>query len=162
MNFAVLTPMLVFLVVIFAIGYWSSKKLATSTNFISDYFLGGRELGGFVLAMTMVATYGSASSFLGGPGTAYTMGFGWVLLAMTQVATGYFVLMILGKKFAIMARRYKAITMIDFLKARYSSTWVVLLSAFSIIVFLLMVVLVIVVVKFFFVEVPFDEEEDVR
>ena len=28
--------------------------------------------------------------------------------------------------------------------------------------FLLMVVLVIVVVKFFFVEVPFDEEEDVR
>ncbi|HSP22892.1 MAG TPA: sodium/pantothenate symporter [Planococcus sp. (in: firmicutes)] len=136
MNFAVLIPMLVFLVIIFGIGYWSSRKLAVSTNFISDYFLGGRELGGFVLAMTMVATYGSASSFLGGPGTAYTMGFGWVLLAMTQVATGYFVLMILGKKFAIMARRYKAITMIDFLKARYGSTWVVLLSAFSIIVFL--------------------------
>lgn len=136
MNYAVLVPMLVFLLIIFFIGYWSSRKLASSSNFISDYFLGGRELGGFVLAMTMVATYGSASSFLGGPGTAYTLGFGWVLLAMAQVVTGYFVLMILGKKYAIMARRYKAITMIDFLKARYNSTVVVLLSAFSIIVFL--------------------------
>ncbi len=136
MNYAVLVPMLVFLLLIFFIGYWSSRKLASSSNFISDYFLGGRELGGFVLAMTMVATYGSASSFLGGPGTAYTMGFGWVLLAMAQVVTGYFVLMILGKKYAIMARRYQAITMIDFLKSRYNSTVVVLLSAFSIIVFL--------------------------
>lgn len=136
MNYAVLVPMIVFLLIIFFIGYWSSRKLSTSSNFISDYFLGGRELGGFVLAMTMVATYGSASSFLGGPGTAYTMGFGWVLLAMAQVVTGYFVLMILGKKYAIMARRYKAITMIDFLKSRYNSSAVVLLSAFSIIVFL--------------------------
>ena len=58
---------------------------------------------------------------LGGPGTAYTVGFGWVLLAMTQVVTGYFVLLILGKKFAILARKYNAITMIDFLKARYNS-----------------------------------------
>ncbi|WP_341962089.1 sodium/pantothenate symporter [Planococcus maritimus] len=136
MNYSVLIPMLVFLIIIFFIGYWSSRKLAGSSNFISDYFLGGRELGGFVLAMTMVATYGSASSFLGGPGTAYTMGFGWVLLAMTQVVTGYFVLMILGKKYAIMARRYNAVTMIDFLKARYNSTAVVLLSALSIIIFL--------------------------
>ncbi|WP_142827159.1 sodium/pantothenate symporter [Planococcus soli] len=136
MNYAVLVPMIVFLLVIFFIGYWASRKLTSSSNFISDYFLGGRELGGFVLAMTMVATYGSASSFLGGPGTAYTMGFGWVLLAMAQVVTGYFVLMILGKKYAIMARRYKAITMIDFLKSRYDSSAVVLLSAFSIIIFL--------------------------
>jgi len=136
MNIAVIIPMIVFLAIIFAIGYWSSTKLTAGSSFINDYFLGSRELGGFVLAMTMVATYGSASSFLGGPGTAYTMGFGWVLLAMTQVVTGYFVLMILGKKFAIMARRYDAITMIDFLKARYQSNWVVILSALSIIIFL--------------------------
>src|SRR5699024_12696825 len=94
------------------------------------------ELGGLVLAMTMVATYGSASSFLGGPGAAYSIGLGWVLLSMTQVATGYFVLLILGKKFAIVTRRFKAITLIDFLKERYKSHRVVILSAFSIIIFL--------------------------
>ncbi|MEI4768866.1 sodium/pantothenate symporter [Psychrobacillus sp. FJAT-51614] len=137
MNLGVIIPLIVFLAIIFFIGFWSSKKIESSTGgFLQEYFLGGRELGGFVLAMTMVATYGSASSFLGGPGTAYTMGFGWVLLAMTQVVTGYFVLLILGKKFAILARRYNAITLIDFLKVRYNSTAVVLLAAISMIIFL--------------------------
>ncbi|WP_040226559.1 sodium/pantothenate symporter [Bhargavaea cecembensis] len=138
MNWEVIIPLLVFLVIIFIIGIWSSRKGAQveEGGFLKDYFLGGRELGGFVLAMTMVATYGSASSFLGGPGTAYTMGFGWVLLAMSQVVTGYFVLMILGKKFAIMARRYDALTLVDFLKARYKSAPVVILSAAAIIIFL--------------------------
>ncbi|WP_174614683.1 sodium/pantothenate symporter [Virgibacillus ihumii] len=136
MNWGVIIPLLIFLVIIFLVGIWSNRKMAKGDTFLSDYFLGSRELGGLVLAMTMVATYGSASSFLGGPGAAYSIGLGWVLLAMTQVATGYFVLLILGKKFAIVARRYNAVTLIDFLKERYQSVTVVLLAAISIIVFL--------------------------
>lgn len=136
MNWEVIVPLLLFLIVIFFIGIWSNRKMATSSSFLADYFLGSRELGGLVLAMTMVATYGSASSFLGGPGAAYSIGLGWVLLAMTQIATGYFILLILGKKFAIVSRRFRAVTLIDFLKERYQSTPVVLLSALSIIIFL--------------------------
>ncbi|WP_077210867.1 sodium/pantothenate symporter [Bacillus dakarensis] len=136
MNWAVIFPLLVFLIIIFMIGFWASANLKDSNSFLQDYFLGGRELGGFILAMTMTATYGSASSFIGGPGAAYTQGLGWVLLSMAQLATGYFVLMILGKKFAIVTRKYNAVTLVDFLKERYDSKWVVLLSAFSIIIFL--------------------------
>src|SRR5690625_6400487 len=86
--------------------------------------------------MTLTATYCSASSFIGGSGVAYNEVLGWVLLAMSQVVTGYFVLMILGKKFAIVTRKYKAVTMVDFLKERYQSKWVVLFAAASIIIFL--------------------------
>lgn len=136
MNLGVIIPLAIFLIGIFVIGLLSSKSVAAKSGFLQDYFLGGRELGGFVLAMTMVATYGSASSFLGGPGTAYTVGFGWVLLAMIQVVTGYFVLLILGKKFAILGRKYNAVTMIDFLKVRYNSSAVAILSAIAIIIFL--------------------------
>ncbi|HLR61045.1 MAG TPA: sodium/pantothenate symporter [Lentibacillus sp.] len=136
MNWQALIPLIAVLLIIFGVGVWSGKYIKTSNNFMQDYFLGGRSLGGFVLAMTMTATYGSASSFIGGPGTAYTEGLGWVLLAMTQVSTGYFVLMVLGKKFAIVTRKYKALTMVDFLKKRYRSKWVVLISALSIIIFL--------------------------
>jgi sodium/pantothenate symporter len=136
MNWAVISPLLIFLIVIFAVGFWSNKFVIKSNSFLQEYFLGERQLGGFILAMTMVATYGSASSFIGGPGIAYTQGLGWVLLAMAQLATGYFVLMVLGKKFAIMARQYEAITLIDFLKERYKSKPVVLISAASIIIFL--------------------------
>ncbi|WP_068676310.1 sodium/pantothenate symporter [Oceanobacillus sp. Castelsardo] len=123
-------------ILIFLVGLFASRQKKSSESFLQDYYLGGRSLGGFVLAMTMTATYGSASSFIGGPGVAYNDGLGWVLLSVTQVATGYFTLMILGKRFAIITRQYKAITIVDFLKERYQSKWVVLLSAFSIVVFL--------------------------
>ncbi|ALX49279.1 sodium/pantothenate symporter [Lentibacillus amyloliquefaciens] len=136
MNWQALVPLIGVILIIFGTGVWAGKYIKSSNTFMQDYFLGGRSLGGFVLAMTMTATYGSASSFIGGPGTAYTEGLGWVLLAMTQVSTGYFVLMVLGKKFAIVTRKYNALTMVDFLKERYKSKWVVLISAFSIIIFL--------------------------
>ncbi|MFJ7728327.1 sodium/pantothenate symporter [Neobacillus sp. NPDC097160] len=136
MNWAVITPLLIFLLIIFAVGFWSNKFVLKSNSFLEEYFLGERQMGGFILAMTMVATYGSASSFIGGPGIAYTQGLGWVLLAMAQLATGYFTLMVLGKKFAIVSRQYKAITLIDFLKERYKSKTVVIVSAASIIIFL--------------------------
>lgn len=136
MNWEVMIPFLGLLVVIFFVGIYAARLGNQNSGFLQDYFLGSRELGGFVLAMTMVATYGSASSFIGGPGAAYSIGLGWVLLAMIQVVTGYFVLAVLGKKFAIVARKINAVTLIDFLKERYNSKWVVLLSAGSIIIFL--------------------------
>ncbi len=136
MNWAVISPLIIFLLIIFAVGFWSNKLVLKSNSFLEEYFLGERQMGGFILAMTMVATYGSASSFIGGPGVAYTKGLGWVLLAMAQLSTGYFVLMVLGKKFAIVSRQYKAITLVDFLKERYNSGAVVILSAISIIIFL--------------------------
>src|SRR5690554_2105087 len=136
-NIPIIIPLLFIMLFIFFIGFWSSRKLNEKHHsFLQEYFLGSRELGGLLLAMTMVATYGRASSFLGGPGAAYTQGLGWVLLSMTQVATGYFVLLILGKKFAIMARKYEAITLTDFLRKRYESKGVVIFSALSIIIFL--------------------------
>ena len=136
MKWEVILPLAIFLVIIFIIGFYANSRVNQSNSFLQEYFLGGRQLGGFVLAMTMMATYGSASSFIGGPGIAYTRGLGWVLLSMAQLAAGYFVLMILGKKFAIMARKYKAITMVDYLKGRYKSNTVVILSSLSIIIFL--------------------------
>lgn len=136
MNTAVIVPLLLFLGIVFLVGFLSAKRISTKSDFLQEYFLGSREMGGLILAMTMVATYGSASSFVGGPGAAYTQGLGWVLLAMAQVVTGYFTLMILGKRFAIKSRQYKAITLVDYLKNRYESKAVVILSAASIVLFL--------------------------
>ena len=136
MNISVILPLFLFMIIFFMIGFWANRYVKSSNSFLQEYFLGGRELGGFVLAMTMIATYGSASSFIGGPGVAYTKGLGWVLLSMAQLPMGYFVLMVLGKKFAIIARKNNYVTIIDFLKDRYQSNVIVLISALSIIIFL--------------------------
>ncbi|WAA12509.1 sodium/pantothenate symporter [Fervidibacillus halotolerans] len=137
MNWGVLFPLILFFIVILGVGIWSSNsRMKKKHVFLNEYFLGSREIGGYILAMTMMATYGSASSFIGGPGVAYSKGLGWVLLSMAQLPAGYFVLMVLGKKFAIVARKYEAITLNDFLKARYRSTTVGIIGALSIIIFL--------------------------
>ncbi|WP_064091280.1 sodium/pantothenate symporter [Rossellomorea aquimaris] len=136
MNSIAIIPLFVFLVIIFLVGIYSAKNIYKADSFVQEYFLGSRQLGGFILAMTMIATYGSASSFIGGPGAAYTYGLSWVLLAMSQVVTGYFVLLILGKKFAIMSRKYKAVTLIDYLQGRYLNNYITILAAISIILFL--------------------------
>ncbi|MCT2536541.1 sodium/pantothenate symporter [Aquibacillus koreensis] len=136
MNLPVIIPLLIFLLIIILIGLYAARFVKSTNTFLHEYFIGSRSLGGFILAMTMVATYGSGSSFLGGPGAAYSIGLAWVLLSMSQLVTGYFTLSILGKKFAIMSRKINAITLIDFLKERYRSKWVVILSAFSIVIFL--------------------------
>jgi sodium/pantothenate symporter len=136
MNWGIVLPLIIFLFIIFIVGFWTNKHVRNSDSFLQEYFLGSRSMGGFILAMTMMATYGSASSFIGGPGIAYSTGLGWVLLAMAQLPAGYFVLTVLGKKFAIVSRQYRAITLIDFLKNRYHSEWIGILAAISIIIFL--------------------------
>lgn len=140
-NYGVLIPILIYFVVVFAVGFYSMRYVNAARNsqiengFMDEYMTGNRDLGGFVLAMTLVTTYLSAGSFIGGPGTAYTQGLGWVFLAMAQMPTGYFTLAVLGKKFAIIARRINAVTITDFLRIRYKSDAVVIITSLSIVVF---------------------------
>ncbi|MCS6036803.1 hypothetical protein LNQ52_11930 [Klebsiella pneumoniae subsp. pneumoniae] len=118
MQFEVIIPLIAYLVVVFGLSLYAMRKRA-SGSFLNEYFLGSRSMGGFVLAMTLTATYISASSFIGGPGAAYKYGLGWVLLAMIQLPAIWLSLGVLGKKFAILARRYNAVTLNDMLFARY-------------------------------------------
>lgn len=106
-------------------------------GFFEKYYLADRRVNGIVLAITLMSTYGSASTFLGGPGVAYKLGYGWVLLAVIQVVTGYFVLLVLAKKFKKAAKEINAITISDYLKNRYKSKTVAYLSTFAMIVFLI-------------------------
>ena len=75
-NLLNLAPALLFLAALLYISYWVQQQSseARSSNFVKDYFIGGRSLGGFVLAMTTVATYSSVSTFVGGPGVAWQIG----------------------------------------------------------------------------------------
>lgn len=131
-------PVVLYLAMSFGVALWARKKAESTTSskgFIEDYFIGGRSMGGMVLAMTIIASYTSASSFVGGPGVAYKLGLSWVLLAMIQVPTTFLTLGILGKRFAIMARRTDSVTITDYLRARYKSDAVVILCSVALIVF---------------------------
>lgn len=132
----ILIPLVFYLAVMLFIAYKTNEiKEQKGVNFVEEYFLGSRNMGGFVLAMTLIATYASASSFIGGPGVAYKLGLAWVLLSVIQIPTAFFTLGILGKRLAIISRRIKAVTIIDYLRERYKSDSVVILSAIAILLF---------------------------
>ncbi len=141
-RYDVLIPLILYFTLVYAIGFYSLKFVGSAAKregkgFLKEYLMSDRNLGGFVLAMTLVATYLSAGSFIGGPGTAYTFGLSWVFLAMTQMPTGYFTLGVLGKKFAIVARKIDAVTVTDFLKERYESRLLIVLVSVSVVFFLI-------------------------
>lgn len=144
-HFEVLIPIVLYFALIYIIGIYAFGMMKKFTKneakedkgFIGEFMTGGRDTGGFVLAMTLVATYLSAGSFIGGPGTAYTHGLAWVFLAMAQMPTGYYTLAVLGKKFAIISRKTNAHSITDFLKVRYKSKAVVILASVSIVFFLI-------------------------
>lgn len=133
MQYEVILPLVAYLFVVMGLSIYAIRRRTTG-SFLNEYFLGSRSMGGVVLAMTLTATYISASSFIGGPGAAYKYGLGWVLLAMIQLPAIWLSLGILGKKFAILARRYNAVTLNDMLFARYQSRLLVWLASLSLLV----------------------------
>ena len=135
-NPLTLIPVLVFLLVTFAVVMRINRRVAVEgKSFVPEYFIGSRSLGGFVLAMTTIATYGSVSSFVGGPGQAWSVGWGWVYMSAVQVTALFLLFGILGKKLALISRKIGAITIIDVLRARYKSDAIANISAVIILLF---------------------------
>lgn len=136
-NLAGLLPVIIFLVfaLVAAVVARQRAKAGSTHGFVSEYFIGNRGLGGFVLAMTTIATYGSVSSFVGGPGQAWNIGWGWVYMAAVQVTTLFLLYGILGKKMALVSRRLGAVTVIDVIRERYQSNALAIVAALVMIVF---------------------------
>lgn len=65
MELEVILPLVAYLLLVAGISVYAMRKRIQG-NFLSEYFLGSRSMGGFVLAMTLTTTYISASSFIGG------------------------------------------------------------------------------------------------
>ena len=105
-RFVLVGVILAYLAVNLIVGLWAGKmeKKQTTGGFLRNYFIGGRSMGGIVLAMTLIATYTSASSFLSGPGLGSTRGLTQCLVAIIQVGTAFLTLGIIGKKFALISR----------------------------------------------------------
>ena len=133
-NLFALVPLLLFMAFMVAIGFWVRSR-AERGDFVSQYFIGNRKLGGFVLAMTTVATYSSVSSFVGGPGMAWKIGFGWIYMAVVQVTAIFLVLGIFGKRVALLSRKFHAVTVVDIIRERFESNGLAALAAFIIVLF---------------------------
>lgn len=116
---------------------WSNRSnKKSSMSYEKKYFIGSRGMNGLVLAMTTVATYTSVSSFVSGPGAAaLTYGFSQAWVSGAQVGAAFLVLGVLGKKFAVVSRKTGAVTIAGYLKARYQSDALVVVTSILMLIF---------------------------
>ncbi|MXN88221.1 sodium/pantothenate symporter [Pasteurella canis] len=133
MNLGIVLPLIIYLTFVFGAAVYAYVKRQRG-DFLTEYYVGSRSMTGFVLAMTTAATYASASSFIGGPGAAYKFGLGWVLLAMIQVPAVWLALGALGKKFALLSRESKALTINDLLLHRYKNKYLVWVASIALLI----------------------------
>jgi sodium/pantothenate symporter len=137
MRWAIIVPLIAYLVILVGIGFWSyQKRREVTEDQTGQYYLGGRSLGWFVLVFTLLASAASAGTFIGGPGLVYLGGYGWVLVSIFQVPTAFVALALLGKKFAILSRKLDLVTVTDFIRQRYEHPVVVIVSSVGVVAFL--------------------------
>jgi sodium/pantothenate symporter len=138
MQWDVIMPLAVYLLLMIAVAYWAftKRQSAGSGHMSAQYYIGGRSLGWVVLVFTLLASGASAGTFIGAPGLVYDQGYGWVIAIMGQAPVAFLVLGLLGKRFAILARKLGIVTVVDVLRQRYESPVVVGLASIGIVVFL--------------------------
>ncbi len=125
----------IFIFVLLAVALWGMAK----TRNTSDFFLGGKTLGPWILAISYGTTYFSAVVFIGFAGQfGWTAGFGglWVGL-MNALVGGALAWIVLGRRTRRMSRNLQAMTMPEFFASRYDSRNMKWIAACVIFVFLI-------------------------
>lgn len=79
----VLVTLLIYKLVLIAIGVWASKRTTSG----SDFFIGGRGLGPFVAALSYSSSAASAWALLGLSGIAYAYGLSTLWVALGTIVT---------------------------------------------------------------------------
>jgi SSS family solute:Na+ symporter len=127
--------LVIFLAAMLAIGIWGMRRTKT----LSDFFLGGRTVGPWVSAIAYGTTYFSAVLFIGFAGKL-GWGFGLPVLwiAAGNVLFGSLAAwLVLGRRTRRMSQNLEALTMPEFLAARYQAGWLKVIAALIVFIFLL-------------------------
>ena len=108
----------IYLVILIAVGYVTQRH--SNHSDLDNFYLAGRNLGGFVLLLTLYATQYSGNTLLGYPGEAFQLGFAWVMSVGFMMAI-IVVYLLFAPQLQRVAKRKHFITPGDWINYRFSS-----------------------------------------
>lgn len=114
----------------------SRGRTGLSTSTMSEYFLGGRDMGGVLSALSYSATTYSAFMMVGLAGLTYRGGVGALGFEIVYFA-GVSLVAIFGPRFWAVGKRHGYVTPCEMLGHRYGSRWVAVASGLLSLVFLI-------------------------
>jgi SSS family solute:Na+ symporter/sodium/pantothenate symporter len=117
------------------LGLFSHRYLK-SGSFVTQYFLGNRGLGAWVLALTVVGTAITSGTFLGFPALIYTNGWVVALWIASYMTVPFMYMALMGKRLNQVARLAGAVTVPDVLRDRFNSPALGLVATALILIFM--------------------------
>ena len=108
----------VYILSLLLIGYLGKKASREYT--LSDFFLAGRNMGFFVLFLTLYATQYSGNTLIGFAGKAYREGF-TTLVSVTFMMSVIGAYLLFAPKLYRLSKREKFITIGDYIQFRFKS-----------------------------------------
>lgn len=130
-----LTGFLVYMAGVFLLA-WFSSRYRQDKKFISEYFLGSRNLGLWAFALTFAATNASGGSFMGFPSLIYTHGWVLALWIASYMVVPLVTIGLLAKQINQVARKSGAVTVPEVFRERFNSVGVGLLATLMLVLFM--------------------------
>jgi Na+/proline symporter len=122
--------MALYLSVCLGIGVWAARQ----TRNAADFFVAGKRLGVWTMALASMASTLSGFIFIGGPGLVYSLGMGAVYLVLPTAVTSALGAWVLGKRMRMLGEVRGAMTVPDAIGIRYRSPAAQGVSAVAILV----------------------------
>jgi len=122
-----------YLFVLVLIGFLTGRR----TKSVEDFYIGGRQIGPWVTALSYVAAYFSSVVIVGGGGFGYMFGMSTLWVGAINVLLGTLVCwIVLGPRIRQFTQRLNTMTIPGFFGERYRSRFVLMFSACIIVVFM--------------------------
>ncbi|MBT5187254.1 MAG: sodium/proline symporter [Kordiimonadaceae bacterium] len=115
----VLVTLVLYQSLLIAVGYWASKRVTTE----EDYFLGGRQLGPVVAALSYSASSSSAWSLLGMSGAAYMLGMSAIWIASGSILGAIIAWVYVAPRLVKFSHENNTVTIGDFLGHNLEEKW---------------------------------------
>jgi len=92
-----------------------------ATRSVTDYYVGGRSMGGVVLGLSFFATYSSTNSFVGFAGQAWSYGLPWLLLVPCILFFVWLAWTAVAPRLRRFTEALESVTIPDFIGFRFES-----------------------------------------
>ena len=100
------------------LGYNAVAGLKASKT-IDGYYVGSRNMSGPLIGLSFFATFASTNSYIGHAGKGYDFGLAWMVMPLMLIAFTYISWRWIGPRTRLLARNFDALTLPDFLAARF-------------------------------------------
>jgi len=100
---------------------WHALIGKRETGSTTDYYVGGRNMGGLALGMSFCATFCSTNGFVGMAGQSYSYGVPWLLYGWLLVGCCFISWRWIAPRFRELTGSFDSVTLADFVGTRYAS-----------------------------------------